>query len=410
MTSHLTEQERTRTRTGSPQYAVAVLALAIGGFTIGTTEFATMGVLPQVAAGVHVSVPTAGHVISAYALGVVVGVPIFSFFAAGLPRKELLLGLMGVYAVFNALSAVATGYGMLLTARFLDGLPHGAYFGTASIVAASMADPKHKGRAVATVMMGLSVANVIGVPAATWLGEHAGWRAPYLCSAGLALLTVAMVGLFVPHQPGDPENNGRREARAFFGNGQVWLTMIAGAVGFGGLFAIYSYIAKIVVNVGGLAPHTAPFFVLAFGLGMVAGTPLAGELARWSIFKSLLLAGVASVLVELLVWLIAPDGWWVWPGIFLVAAVSSVLTINLQVRLMDVAGDAVTLGAAMNHAALNIANALGAFLGGLAIDASGYRATALVGAGLAVIGTAILAVSVGIARRSVVPTFAEDRA
>jgi len=396
--------------TRSPHYAVAVLALAVGGFTIGTTEFATMGVLPQVAHGVHVSVPTAGHVISAYALGVVVGVPIFSFFAAGLPRRGLLLGLMGVYAVFNALSAAATGYGMLLTARFLDGLPHGAYFGTASIVAASMADPKHRGRAVATVMMGLSVANVVGVPAATWLGEHAGWRSPYMCSAGLALVTVAMVALFVPHQPGDPENNGRREAREFFANGQVWLTMVAGALGFGGLFAIYSYIAKIVVNVGGLAPHTAPFFVLAFGLGMVAGTPLAGELARWSIFKSLLLAGVASVLVELLVWLIAPHGWWVWPGIFLVAAVSSVLTINLQVRLMDVAGNAVTLGAAMNHAALNIANALGAYLGGLAIDASGYRATALVGAGLAVIGTAILAVSVGLARQRTIPTFAEDHA
>ncbi|MDQ4115115.1 MAG: MFS transporter, partial [Actinomycetota bacterium] len=206
------------------RFVIAMLALATGGFAIGTTEFVTMGVLPEIAEGVGVGTSTAGHLISAYAVGVVVGVPILSFFVAHLPRKGLLLSLMAAYALFNLLSAVAVDYQMLLVARFLDGLPHGAYFGVATIVATSMAAPKHRGRAVALVMLGLSVANVIGVPFATWLGQTAGWRAPYAAAAGLALLTVVLVQLSVPHFPGDPNATGRSEANRFFTNKQVWLT------------------------------------------------------------------------------------------------------------------------------------------------------------------------------------------
>ena len=382
-------------------FGLAVLALAVGGFAIGTTEFVTMGVLPQVADGVHVDIPTAGHLISAYALGVVVGVPILSFFVAGLPRKGLLMTLMGAYAAFNLASAIAQSYHQLLLARFLDGLPHGAYFGVASLVAASLARPEMRGRAVALVMLGLSVANVLGVPAATWLGQTYGWRTPYVVAAGLALLTVLMVTVFVPRCPGDHEATGRREAAQFFRNRQVWLTMAAGSIGFGGLFAVYSYIAKIVTNVAHLDKGLVPLFVLAFGLGMVAGTWLAGELARWSVVRTLLLSAAASILVLLLFWLVAPVGWLLWPVVFLVTATGSVLVVNLQVRLMDVAGDAVTLGAAMNHAALNIANALGAWLGGIVIAAGyGYRSPALVGAGLAVAGTVILLVSARLHRRT----------
>lgn len=379
----------------------AILALALGGFAIGTTEFVTMGLLPQIADGVGVSEPTAGHVISAYALGVVVGVPILSFFGAGLPRRTLLVGLMGFYALFNVVSAAAGSYGLLTAARFLDGLPHGAYFGVASLVAASLVAPELKGRAVASVMLGLSVANVVGVPAATWLGQHVGWRAAYLSTAGIALATVAMTLLFVPDRPGDPEATGRREARSFFTNRQVWWTMAAGAIGFGGMFAVYSYIATTVTDIGGLGEGTVPVFLLAFGLGMVGGTWLAGELAGWSVFRSLIGAGIGSAVVMVLFWLLAPYGWALLPVVFLITAIGSVLVVNLQLRLMDVAGDAVTLGAAMNHAALNIANALGAWIGGLVIAAGyGYRAPALAGAGLAVLGVAILVAAAASHRRA----------
>lgn len=365
---------------------LAIIALATGGFAIGTTEFVTMGVLPEIAAGTGVGLSTAGHLISAYALGVVVGVPILSFFVAGLPRKGLLLVLMGGYAAFNVLSAVATGYGMLLLARFLDGLPHGAYFGVASLVAAGLVEPHRRGRAIAAVMLGLSVANVVGVPSATWLGQNVGWRATYGVAAALALLTVVLVWRFVPVQPIQDEASGRQEARSFFGNGQVWLTMAAGAVGFGGMFAVYSYIAPLVTDTARQPAGNVPWFVLALGLGMVGGTWLGGELARWSVLRSLVLGAGSLALLLVLLWLVAPTGWLLWPAALLMSASASVVVVNLQLRLMDVAGDAVTLGAAMNHAALNLANALGAFAGGFALDRWGERSTPLVGAALAVGG------------------------
>lgn len=394
------DENRVADRLDARRATLAILALALGGFAIGTTEFVTMGLLPQIADGIGVSEPSAGHMISAYALGVVVGVPILSFFGAGLPRRALLVGLMGFYALFNVLSAAASGYGFLTVARFLDGLPHGAYFGVASLVAASLVAPELKGRAVASVMLGLSVANVVGVPAATWLGQHLGWRAAYLSTAGIALLTVVMTLLFVPSVPGDPEATGRREARSFFTNTQVWWTMAAGALGFGGMFAVYSYIATTVTDVGGLGDGTVPVFLLAFGLGMVAGTWLAGELAGWSVFRSLVGSGIGSAVVMVLFWAVAPYGWALLPVVFLITATGSVLVINLQLRLMDVAGDAVTLGAAMNHAALNIANALGAWIGGLVIAAGyGYRAPAIAGAVLAVLGVALLLAAARSSRR-----------
>lgn len=387
--------------TGGRPFVVAVLALAVGGFTIGTTEFVTMGLLPRIADGIDVSEPTAGHVISAYAVGVVVGVPILSFFAARLPRRGLLVALMAAYGVFNLVSAAASSYGLLVAARFFDGLPHGAYFGVASLVAASLAPPERRGRAIASVMLGLSVANVVGVPAATWVGQHLGWRAAYVLTAGLALLTVVLVLMFVPSVTGDKNTNGRREAREFFSRKQVWLTMAAGAVGFGGLFAVYSYIVTTVTDVGGLTEGTVPLFLLALGLGMTFGTWLGGELADWSVFRSLIWSSIASTAVMIVFWAVAPFGWWLLPVVFLTTVIGSVTVTNLQLRLMDVAGNAVTLGAAMNHAALNVANALGAWLGGIVIAAGyGYRAPALVGAALSTAGMVILLWSATLDRRT----------
>lgn len=387
-------------RTRARHFALAILALSMGGFTIGTTEFVTMGLLPDVARGVSVSIPTAGHVISAYALGVVVGAPLLALGGARLPRRSLLLGLMAAYAVFNALSAVATSYGQLFWARFADGLPHGAYFGVASLVAASMARPDRRGRAVAMVMLGLSVANVVGVPAATWLGQNLGWRSAFWAVAVLALVTVALIVAFVPSCPGDPKASGRREMTAFT-KPQVWLTLLAGAAGFGGMFAVFSYIAKTVTRVGGLSTGSVPFVLLVFGLGMVVGTWVAGELARWSIMRSLVLSSLGMAAVLLLFALLAPYGWAVLLPSFLITTLGSVLVVNLQLRLMEVAGEAQTLGAALNHASLNIANALGAWLGGLVIAAGyGYVSTALVGAVLSFLGFVVIIAAALLARRA----------
>jgi DHA1 family inner membrane transport protein len=380
---------------------LAILALAMGGFAIGTTEFVTMGLLREMADGVGVSIPSGGHVISAYALGVVVGAPLIAVLGARLPRKGLLLALMTAFAVGNAASALATGYGMLVVARFFSGIPHGAYFGVASLVAASLVDPARRGRAVSLVMLGLPIANVVGVPAATWMGQLLGWRSAYWAVTLLGLLTVLLVAVLVPRRAPDRAATGRRELKAF-ARVQVWLTLLVGAVGFGGMFAMYSYINPTVTEVTGLSPATIPLFLLAFGLGGSAGTVLGGHLADWSILRSLVASSAGMGLVLALFTLTAHYPVPAWVTVFLVAAVGSVLVVNLQMRLMHVAGDAQTLGAAMNHAALNMANALGAWLGGLVIAAGlGYTAPSWVGAGLSAAGLVVLGLSAVLHRRHV---------
>ncbi len=379
---------------------LALFALAMGGFAIGTTEFVSMGLLPQLARGVDVSIPTAGHVISAYAIGVVVGAPLIAVFGARLPRRGLLIALMGIFLVGNALSALAMNYPSLTVARFLSGLPHGAYFGVASLVAASLVSADRRGRAVSRVMLGLAVSNVAGVPAATWLGQNAGWRSAYWLVTVLAVVTAALVWWLVPHIPGNREATGRNELRAFK-NPQVLLTLLAGAIGFGGMFAMYTYIAPTVTDVAGLSEGLVPLYLLVFGTGMVVGTPLAGRLADWSVFRTVLLG---SLLMGLTLITFTVTSQWFLPGLvnlFVLSVVSSVLVVGLQMRLMQVAGDAQTIGAAMNHASLNVANALGAWLGGVVVAAGfGYTATAWVGAGLSFVGLLVLLASATLHRRT----------
>lgn len=379
--------------------ALATFALATGGFAIGTTEFVTMGLLPEMADGVDVSIPVAGHVISAYAIGVVVGAPLIAIFGARLPRRGLLVTLMAAFAGANAASALATDYGALTVARFLSGLPHGAFFGVASLVAASMVDPRRRGRAVSLVMLGLPVANIVGVPAATWLGQQLGWRSAYWSVAALGVLTAVLVTTFVPRAPGNRDATGRRELAAF-ARPQVWLTLLVGAVGFGGMFSMYSYIAPTVTEVTGLGSRTIPLFLLAFGLGATAGTLVGGHLADWSIFRSLIASSLAMGAALVVFTFTAEYAVAALATVFAISTVGSVLVVNLQMRLMQVAGDAETIGAALNHAALNMANALGAWLGGLVIAAGyGFTSASWVGAGLSLAGLVILGVSALLHRR-----------
>ena len=389
-----------RLPTSKLQGALALVALATGGFAIGTTEFVSMGLLPQLAHGVGVSIPEAGHVISIYALGVVVGAPLVAVLGSKLPRRELLVGLMAVFLVGNALTALASTYVGLTLARFLAGLPHGAYFGVASLVAADLVPADRRGRAVSRVLLGLAVANVAGVPAATWLGQHAGWRSAYWLVAGLAALCALLVMVLVPHTPGNQHATGRRELQAFR-NPQVLLTLLAGAAGFGGMFAVYTYIAPTVTDVAGLSEGRVPVYLLVFGLGMVVGTPLAGRLTDWSVLRTVAI-GMFSMMLALLVFSVTSQ--WFVAGlltVFALSTLSSLMAVGLQMRLMQVAGDAQTIGAAMNHSALNLANSLGAWMGGAVIAAGyGYRAPSLVGAGLSVIGLVVLGASLLLHRRT----------
>ncbi len=378
---------------------VAIVALALGGFAIGTTEFVTMGLLPDIGDGVGVDIPTAGHVISAYAVGVVVGAPVIAAVSARLPRRALLVGLMGFLLLGNALTALAPGYRTLLVARFVAGLPHGAYFGVASLVAAALVAPRLRGRAVSSVMLGLSVALVAGVPAATWLGQGLGWRSAYWLVVVLALATMGAVLAVVPSMPGRPDATVRGELGALR-RPQVLLTLAVGIVGFGGMFALYSYIAPLVTDVADLSRGTLPVVLFVYGIGGVVGTALAGRLGDWALFPSLAGSLVTLMAVLAVTALVAPWAPALVVGVLLVSISGSTLAILLQLRLMETAGEAQMLGAALNHSALNLANALGAWVGGLVIAAGlGYRAPSAVGAGLAAAGLVPLVMSAVLRRR-----------
>ncbi|MGW5310934.1 MFS transporter [Nocardia thailandica] len=377
-----------------------MLALALGGFGIGTTEFVTMGLLPDIAARFSVSEPTAGHAVSAYALGVVVGAPVIAALCARVPRKGLLIALMAAFTLGNVATVLAPTFGTLVAARFVSGLPHGAYFGVASLAAATLAPAGMRAKAVAAVMLGLSAANVVGVPAATWLGQHFGWRDAFVVVALIGLATVAAIARFVPALTGMKLTNPMTELGALR-RPQVLLTLAVGAVGFGGMFAVYTYIATTLTDVAGMAAGAVPIVLALFGLGMVAGNLAGGVLADRGVDRAILTGLVAMVVILAVFVAAAHNPVTAGIGAFFVGASGAALAPALQTRLMDVAADAQTLAAALNHAALNIANAVGAWLGGLVIAAGlGYTAPAVVGAALATSGVALFAITVRIARGS----------
>ena len=246
------------------------LALAVGGFAIGTTEFATMSLLPYMASDLHVDEPTAGHVISAYALGVVVGAPLIAIAAARAPRWLLLIGLMVVFALANGLSALAPDYMSMVALRFLSGLPHGAYFGVASLVAASVVAPDKRAAAVGRVMLGLTIATIVGVPLANILGQTVGWRWAFAAAAVLAFVTAGLAFVYAPRDPPHPEASPLRELGAL-SRPQVWLTLAIGAIGFGGIFAVYTYLASTLTYVTAAPANTLPLLLMVFGVGMTLG-------------------------------------------------------------------------------------------------------------------------------------------
>ena len=364
---------------------LVMLALAMGGFAIGTTEFAVMSLVPYFSVGLGIDEPTAGHVISAYALGVVVGAPVIAVLAAKIPRWTLLIGLMGVFGVANLLSALAPSYGWMLAFRFLSGLPHGAYFGVAALVAASIAPPNRRAQAVARVMLGLTVATIIGVPLANGIGQVLGWRWGFGIVALLALLTMALIYAYAPRDRVVPGASPLRELGALRRR-QVWLTLAIGAVGFGGMFAVYTYLASTLMEVTRVSPALVPLVLGIFGLGLTAGT-LAGA---WAADRALM-PSIGGILLwtaaALALFPFAAGNIWTISIVVFLIGTSGGLGAMLQTRLMDVAGEAQTLAAALNHSAFNTANALGPWLGGLAIAAGhGWTSTGWVGTALALGG------------------------
>lgn len=372
------------------------------------TEFVVMGLLPNIAADLLPSLwatsredalSQAGWLISLYALGVVIGAPTIAGFVARYPRHRVMIVLAVALTVFNALTVVLPTFELVGASRFLAGLPHGAYFGIGALVAADVMGPGNRAKGVAFILTGLTVANVVGVPLGTFLGQQWGWRAAFAVVALVFALATLCIALFVPEHPGDPGRTMRQELRVFR-IPQVWLTLGMGAIGFGGFFAVYSYIAPLVTDVAGSPDWAVPIILVLMGLGMTAGNLVGGHLADIDLRRTLLIGlGTMAIVFALLAFL---SFWIVSLGltVLIVGFVSSVLSPTIQTRLMDVAGDNQSIAAAMNHSALNIGNSLGAFLGGAVIAVGwGFTAPAWAGAALALGGLLIALLSFRIEAR-----------
>ncbi|MGW3114076.1 MFS transporter [Streptomyces sp. NPDC001091] len=379
---------------------LALLALAVGAFGIGTTEFVMMGLLPDVADDLHISIPTAGHLVSAYALGVVIGAPLLAAVTARMSRRTVLIGLMALFVAGNALSALAPGYESLLAARFLSGLPHGAFFGVGAVVATGMVAPERKARSVSLMFLGLTVANVAGVPVATLMGQNLGWRATFLGVSAIGLAAIAALALLIPRDHTHATAAGLRHELAALKSVPVWLALGTTVAGFGALFAAYSYVTPMLTDSAGFAPASVTLLLALFGVGATAGNLLGGRLAdhamRGTLFGGLAALGVVLALFPLLM----RAEWSAALGVTLLGMAAFVTGSPLQLMVMEKAAAAPSLASSANQAAFNLANAGGAWIGGLAL-AAGFGATspALAGAVLAVLGLGVAGVAYGVDRR-----------
>ena len=374
---------------------LALVALAMGGFGIGTGEFAIMGLLPDVAGEFSISPPQAGYAISAYALGVVLGAPLLAVFFARVPRKIMLMGLMAAFALGNLASAMAPNFLWLVVFRFIAGLPHGAYFGIAGLVAAQIVAPEKRAQAIGRMMLGISLSNVLGVPLVTWFGQLASWRAAFGFVGMVGVATIGLLFFFAPKIAVADGASPLRELGAL-ARKQVWLTLAVGSIGFGGMFAVYSYIAPTLIHAAGASPATVPLVMSLFGVGMILGSIAGGWMADRALH---------ATIWALLLWNVVVLGSFTFLGHSLTGATLVTFLMGcgvaivpaMQMRLMEVAHHAQTLASSLNHSALNIGNALGAWLGGLSIAAGyGWTSTGWVGASLAIGGMLVFAVSMAL--------------
>lgn len=368
----------------------SLIALSLGGLTIGITEFVMMGLLPDIAADMNVSIPVAGYLISAYALGVVIGAPLLVIAARNYPPKKILLALAAMLAVFNALSIVAPTYETLFASRLLSGLPHGAFFGVGAVVASRLADKGKEAQAVSIMFSGLTIANLAGVPLGTYIGHNYSWRLTFILIAVVGLITFISLYFWMPVLEAKNKESIKSQLQ-FFRKKDAWMIISVTAVGFGGLFCWISYIAPLLTNVSGFAAEDVSYILILAGLGMVAGNFLGGKLAdKFSPSKTVLVLLVAMATDLILVYFCSSNQYISLTLVFLTGAISFAVVAPIQMLMIQTAAGAEMIASAAIQASFNIGNALGAFLGGLPLAAGfSYASPNLVGVTMSLLGVAI---------------------
>ena len=368
----------------------ALIALAIGGFGIGMTEFVIMGILPEVATNLGISIPKAGHFIAAYAIGVVVGAPILTGLAGKWPSHKILMLLMIWFTIFNTLSAFANSYETLLIARFLSGLPHGAFFGIGAVVAAKLAKPGKSAQAIAMMFTGLTLANVIGVPLGTYFGQHFSWNVSFLMVGFVGVLAVLSIIFWMPELP-KSSSNGLRKDLKVLKRPELWMVILLTTIGTGGFFAWYSYIAPLITNVAGHPQSMVSYAMILAGIGMVIGNLLGAKLSEiFSPIYAVLISLMAMVFVLIANTFLADDKTAILILTFIISAVAFTLATPIQLAMIHTAKGSEMLGSAMNQSAFNMGNAFGAFFAGIPIALGfGFTSATLVGAVMAGSGVII---------------------
>jgi DHA1 family inner membrane transport protein len=359
-----------------------------------------MGLLPDVADDLHISIPSAGHLVSAYALGVVIGAPLLAAATARMSRRKVLIALMGLFVAGNALSAFAPDYHWLLAARFVSGLPHGAFFGVGAVVATNLVAPERKARSVSLMFLGLTVANIAGVPVATFIGQHFGWRATFLGVSAIGLAAIASLAFLIPRDHTHGPTGGLRGELAALRSLPVWLALGTTVAGFGALFSAYSYITPMLTDSAGYADSSVTLLLALFGVGATVGNLVGGRLADHSL-RGTLFGGLVSLVTVLALFPVLMSAQWsAAVAVTLLGAAAFITGSPLQLMVMEKASAAPSLASSANQAAFNLANAGGAWIGGIALAAGfGTTSPALAGALLAVLGLAVAATAYTVDRR-----------
>ncbi|WP_128103011.1 MFS transporter [Paenibacillus sp. DCT19] len=379
-------------------FPLSLLCLTVGAFAIGMTEFIIMGLLPNVATDLNVSIPQAGQLITGYALGVAVGAPILTVFTHKIPQKRLLVLLMCIFIIGNALSVIAPTYGLLISARILTAFAHGTFLGVGSIMATKLVAPERRAGAVSVVLAGLTIANIIGVPFGTFIGQQLGWRSSFGAITILGIISLIGIIRFIPVIPQGAPANLMQQFRNLI-RPQVLLILLVGALGCGSLFAVFTYITPMLVDISGFAEQSVTWILVLFGVGVTLGNMVGGRLADWKLMPSLMVNfGILAVLLAVLTFTIENATLAV-ITIFCWGVAAFGIMPGLQIRIMNLTREAPLLATTSSHSAFNLGNAWGAYLGGFAITHTGLGSIPLYAAVIAACGLLGLVISVGMDRR-----------